>query len=165
MSVEILRLELRRARQPVAGPDEAVIAVPGDVLDGDAALHGSHLMPHGMQSQPLLLTLEQQHLHPGIVDDVGHIVRPVHDVEGDDHQPQRQRRLVEVCPALSAWLEPFRRLTTGKVCPITGLEHSSFALSSLQRFFEENQLLIGVIVNCLFTLEDSFEIPNEKSSE
>jgi integrase len=30
----------------------------------------------------------------------------------------RQRRLVEVCPALAAWLEPFRQLT-GKVCPIT----------------------------------------------
>ncbi len=30
----------------------------------------------------------------------------------------RQRRLVEVCPALAAWLEPFHRLT-GKVCPIT----------------------------------------------
>jgi integrase len=30
----------------------------------------------------------------------------------------RQRRLVEVCPALAAWLEPFRQ-KTGKVCPIT----------------------------------------------
>jgi integrase len=30
----------------------------------------------------------------------------------------RQRRLVEVCPALAAWLEPFSKLT-GKVCPIT----------------------------------------------
>ncbi len=31
----------------------------------------------------------------------------------------RQRRLVEVCPALDAWLQPFRSCTTGKVCPIT----------------------------------------------
>jgi integrase len=30
----------------------------------------------------------------------------------------RQRRLVEVCPVLAAWLEPFRKLT-GNVCPIT----------------------------------------------
>ena len=30
----------------------------------------------------------------------------------------RQRRLVEVCPALAAWLEPFRK-KTGKVCLIT----------------------------------------------
>ena len=30
----------------------------------------------------------------------------------------RQRRLVEVCPALAGWLEPFRGFT-GKVCPIT----------------------------------------------
>jgi integrase len=30
----------------------------------------------------------------------------------------RQRRLVEVCPALAAWLEDFRQ-STGKVCPIT----------------------------------------------
>ena len=30
----------------------------------------------------------------------------------------RQRRLVEVCPALSAWLDDYRQLT-GKVCPIT----------------------------------------------
>jgi integrase len=30
----------------------------------------------------------------------------------------RQRRLVEVCPALAAWLDPFRQ-ETGKVCPIT----------------------------------------------
>jgi integrase len=30
----------------------------------------------------------------------------------------RQRRLVEICPALAAWLEDFRQLT-GKVCPIT----------------------------------------------
>jgi integrase len=30
----------------------------------------------------------------------------------------RQRRLVEVCPALAAWLEPFRSFT-GKVCSIT----------------------------------------------
>jgi integrase len=30
----------------------------------------------------------------------------------------RQRRLVEVCPALAAWLEDFRKLT-GKVCTIT----------------------------------------------
>jgi integrase len=30
----------------------------------------------------------------------------------------RQRRLVEVCPALAAWLNPFRQ-KTGKVCPIT----------------------------------------------
>jgi integrase len=29
----------------------------------------------------------------------------------------RQRRLVEVCPGLAAWLEPFRQ-STGKVCPI-----------------------------------------------
>jgi integrase len=27
----------------------------------------------------------------------------------------RQRRLVEICPALAAWLEPFRTLTTGKL--------------------------------------------------
>ena len=27
----------------------------------------------------------------------------------------RQRRLVEICPALSAWLEPFRPRTTGKL--------------------------------------------------
>jgi integrase len=27
----------------------------------------------------------------------------------------RQRRLVKICPALAAWLEPFRKLTTGKV--------------------------------------------------
>ena len=27
----------------------------------------------------------------------------------------RQRRLVEICPALAAWLEPFRKLTTGKL--------------------------------------------------
>jgi integrase len=30
----------------------------------------------------------------------------------------RQRRLVEVCPALAAWLEDYRQLT-GKVCTIT----------------------------------------------
>ena len=30
----------------------------------------------------------------------------------------RQRRLVEICPALAVWLEDFRQLT-GKVCPIT----------------------------------------------
>lgn len=30
----------------------------------------------------------------------------------------RQRRLVEVCPALAAWLEPFRMLTTGKLCEL-----------------------------------------------
>jgi integrase len=30
----------------------------------------------------------------------------------------RQRRLVEVCPALAAWLDTFRQ-KTGKVCPIT----------------------------------------------
>ncbi len=29
----------------------------------------------------------------------------------------RQRRLVEVCPALAAWLEPFRKSTAGKVYP------------------------------------------------
>lgn len=28
----------------------------------------------------------------------------------------RQRRLVQVCPALAAWLEPFRNLQEGKVC-------------------------------------------------
>ena len=27
----------------------------------------------------------------------------------------RQRRLVEICPALAAWLEPFRKVTTGKL--------------------------------------------------
>jgi integrase len=31
----------------------------------------------------------------------------------------RQRRLVEMCPTLAAWLEPFRSRTGGKVCPIT----------------------------------------------
>jgi integrase len=31
----------------------------------------------------------------------------------------RQRRLVEMCPALSAWLEPFRTFTSGRVCSIT----------------------------------------------
>jgi integrase len=29
----------------------------------------------------------------------------------------RQRRLVEICPALAAWLEPFRKNTAGKVYP------------------------------------------------
>ena len=29
----------------------------------------------------------------------------------------RQRRLVATCPALAAWLEPFRTLTAGKVYP------------------------------------------------
>ena len=28
----------------------------------------------------------------------------------------RQRRLVEVCPALAAWLKPFRTVKTGKLC-------------------------------------------------
>jgi len=32
----------------------------------------------------------------------------------------RQRRLVEVCPTLAEWLEPFRQLT-GKVCTITAV--------------------------------------------
>lgn len=31
----------------------------------------------------------------------------------------RQRRLVELCSSLAAWLEPFRSCKTGKVCPIT----------------------------------------------
>jgi len=31
----------------------------------------------------------------------------------------RQRRLVEVCPALSAWLEPFRTLQTGRILDTT----------------------------------------------
>jgi integrase len=31
----------------------------------------------------------------------------------------RQRRLVEVCPALASWLRPFRKFTNGKVCPLT----------------------------------------------
>jgi integrase len=31
----------------------------------------------------------------------------------------RQRRLVEIGLALSAWLEPFRSITSGRVCPIT----------------------------------------------
>jgi integrase len=31
----------------------------------------------------------------------------------------RQRRLVETCPALAAWLQSFRSSTSGKVCPIT----------------------------------------------
>ena len=31
----------------------------------------------------------------------------------------RQRRLVEVCPALASWLEPFRAFTTGKLCSLT----------------------------------------------
>lgn len=30
----------------------------------------------------------------------------------------RQRRLIEVCPALASWLEPFRVHKSGKVCPI-----------------------------------------------
>jgi integrase len=30
----------------------------------------------------------------------------------------RQRRLVEICPALAAWLEPFRSFTDGKLCPL-----------------------------------------------
>jgi integrase len=30
----------------------------------------------------------------------------------------RQRRLVEICPALAAWLEPFRTFTAGKLCTL-----------------------------------------------
>jgi integrase len=30
----------------------------------------------------------------------------------------RQRRLVEICPALAAWLQPFRTFTTGKLCTL-----------------------------------------------
>ncbi len=33
----------------------------------------------------------------------------------------RQRRLVEVCPALASWLEPFRAFTTGKLYTLTEL--------------------------------------------
>jgi integrase len=41
----------------------------------------------------------------------------------------RQRRLVEICPALTAWLEPFRTLTTGKLWE---LHHSKLQRHSIE---------------------------------
>jgi len=41
----------------------------------------------------------------------------------------RQRRLVEICPALAAWLEPFRTLTTGK---LWNLHQTKFQRDSIE---------------------------------
>ena len=48
----------------------------------------------------------------------------------------RQRRLVEVCPALASWLEPFRAFTTGKLYTLTEL--------AFQRGFRELCELVKV---------------------
>ena len=50
-------------------------------------------------------------------EDVWHV--PGHIEISSGKSKTRQRRLVEMCPALSAWLEPFRSLERGKLSDTT----------------------------------------------
>ncbi len=43
---------------------------------------------------------------------------PGHIEVSSSKSKTRQRRLVEVCPTLASWLEPFRTMTTGKLCTL-----------------------------------------------
>ncbi len=85
--------ELRDLLEAAKGPMQAMVAIGGLA---------------GLRTAELLrLTWE----------DVWRVRRHIEVTAGK--AKTRQRRLVEVCPALAAWLRPFRNFKTGKVCPIT----------------------------------------------
>ena len=49
----------------------------------------------------------------------------------------RQRRLVEICPALAAWLKPFRSLLQGMVCQLNEITWQQHFVALCERAFVE----------------------------
>jgi hypothetical protein len=85
----------RVLRQPALGVEHPLVARAACGPSHEQHAHQSaELVAHRRERLPLLERLEQQHLGPAVLDDVGDVVRPVLRVQRHHHRTQAHRRLI-----------------------------------------------------------------------